>query len=121
MKSIILNFSIILLLNQSGNVFTQDLSNNYKMKINMIVNASCAKCQFGKDEDKNCLLAVEVNSEIFYVDGTSIDDYGDAHGPQGFCNVIRKAHVLGELYENRFILEKFRLLNYRQKKKLYSN
>ena len=107
MKSFILFFSIFFLLIQNNSVTAQEHSESHKMKINMIVDASCSKCQFEKDDD-TCLLAIEINSEIFYVEGTSIDAHGDAHGVTGFCNAIRKAHVIGEISENRFLLEKFR-------------
>ena len=49
------------------------------------------------------------------------DDHGDAHASDGFCNVVRKAHVEGAIDDGRFYLDKFRLLKYREKKKLYSN
>ena len=91
------------------------------MRINLIVDASCAKCQFDKKSDKDCLLAVEIHSDIYYVEGTTIDDHGDAHASDGFCNVVRKAHVEGAIDDGRFYLDKFRLLKYREKKKLYSN
>ena len=91
------------------------------MRINLIVDASCAKCQFDKKNDKDCLLAVEIHSDIYYVEGTTIDDHGDAHASDGFCNVVRKAHVEGAIDDGRFYLDKFRLLKYREKKKLYSN
>ena len=120
MKSFILFFSIFFLLFRNNSVIAQKHSESHKMKINMIVDASCSKCQFNKDDD-TCLLAIKLNSEIFYVEGTSIDDHGDAHGTTGFCNVIRKAHVIGEISENRFLLERFSLLRYRPKKKLYTD
>ena len=91
------------------------------MKINLIVDASCAKCQFDKKSDKDCLLAVEIHSDIYYVEGTTIDDHGDAHASDGFCNVVRKAHIEGDIDDGRFYLDKFRLLKYKEKKKLYSN
>tara|TARA_B000000441_G_scaffold107267_1_gene76917 strand:+ start:150 stop:425 length:276 start_codon:yes stop_codon:yes gene_type:complete len=91
------------------------------MRVNLIVDASCAKCQFDKKSDKDCLLAVEIHSDIYYVEGTTIDDHGDAHASDGFCNVVRKAHVEGAIDDGRFYLDKFRLLKYREKKKLYSN
>ncbi len=91
------------------------------MRINLIVDASCAKCQMGKNNDEECILAVEINSDIYYVEGTTIDDHGDAHASDGFCNVVRKAHVEGIINDGRFYLDKFRLLKYREKKKLYSN
>ena len=91
------------------------------MRVNLIVDTSCAKCQFDKKSDKDCLLAVEIHSDIYYVEGTTIDDHGDAHASDGFCNVVRKAHVEGIIDDGRFYLDKFRLLKYREKKKLYSN
>ena len=91
------------------------------MRVNLIVDASCAKCQFDNKSDKDCLLAVEIHSDIYYVEGTTIDDHGDAHASDGFCNVVRKAHVEGIIDDGRFYLDKFRLLKYREKKKLYSN
>ena len=91
------------------------------MRINLIVDASCAKCQFDKKSDKDCFLAVEIHSGIYYVEGTTIDDHGDAHASDGFCNVIRKAHIEGIIDDDSFYLDKFRLLKYSEKKKLYSD
>ena len=91
------------------------------MRVNLIVDASCAKCQFDKKSDKDCLLAVEIHSGIYYVEGTTIDDHGDAHASDGFCNVIRKAHIEGIIDDDSFYLDKFRLLKYSEKKKLYSH
>ena len=34
------------------------------MRVNLIVDASCAKCQFDKLSDKDCLLAVEIHSDM---------------------------------------------------------
>ena len=101
--------------------FQNELKSEQTMRVNLIVDASCAKCQMGKNNDDECLLAVEINSDIYYVEGTTIDDHGDAHAIDGFCNVVRKAHVEGIIDDGRFYLDKFRLLKYREKKKLYSN
>ena len=72
------------------------------MRVNLIVDASCGKCQFNKADDE-CLLAVEINSEIYYVDGTTIDDHGDAHASDGFCSAFRVAWVQGEIKKDVFI------------------
>ena len=101
--------------------FQNELKSEHTMRVNLIVDASCAKCQMGKNNDDECLLAVEINSDIYYVEGTTIDDHGDAHAIDGFCNVGRKAHVEGIIDDGRFYLDKFRLLKYREKNKLYSN
>src|SRR5687767_3667375 len=65
------------------------------------VEASCGECQF-KMKGKGCNLAIRMDGKSFYVDGTSIDDHGDAHGADGFCEAIRKADVQGEIVNNRF-------------------
>jgi len=117
----IFTLSITFLLIIDISTISQQISHDtHGMRINLIVDASCAKCQFNKEDDE-CLLAVEINSEIYYVDGTTIDDHGDAHGSDGFCNVIRKAHVEGAIEGNKFLLEKFSLLKYRPKTRLYTN
>ena len=113
-------FIIFLLIIDISTIAQQFSSDTPGMRVNLIVDASCAKCQFNKSDDE-CLLAVEINSEIYYVDGTTNDDHGDAHGSDGFCNVIRKAHVEGVIDGNKFLFEKFSLLKYRPKTKLYKN
>ena len=115
--SLFITFLLIIDISTSAQQFS---SNTHGMRVNLIVDASCAKCQFDKNDDE-CLLAVEINSEIYYVDGTTIDDHGDAHGSDGFCNVVRKAHVEGVIDGNKFLLDKFSLLKYRPKTKLYTN
>lgn len=73
------------------------------------VEASCGECQF-KMEGKGCHLAVRMNGKTYFVDGTSIDDHGDAHGETGFCESIRKAEVQGEVVNNRFKATYFKVL-----------
>ena len=113
-------FITFLLIVDISTIAQQISPDTHGMRVNLIVDASCAKCQFNKADDE-CLLAVEINSEIYYVDGTTIDDHGDAHDSDGFCNVIRKAHVEGAIDGNKFLLEKFSLLKYRPKTRLYTN
>jgi hypothetical protein len=38
------------------------------------------------------------------VQGAGIDDFGDAHDKDGFCNSIRKVLVQGKIKEDDFIL-----------------
>ena len=73
------------------------------------VEASCGQCQF-KMEGKGCNLAVRMDGKSYFVDGTSIDDHGDAHGADGFCEAIRKAEVQGEVVNNRFKATYFKVL-----------
>lgn len=75
----------------------------------LTVEASCGQCQF-KMNGKGCSLAVRIDGKPYFVDGTSIDDHGDAHGEDGFCEAIRKAQVQGEIVNNRFQATYFKLL-----------
>lgn len=80
-----------------------------KTSTSQLVDASCGQCQFGMDGE-GCDLAIRIDGQVYYVDGTSIDDHGDAHSEAGFCNCVRKARVNGELKDGRFVATSFELL-----------
>ncbi len=69
---------------------------------------SCGQCKFGLT-GKGCDLAIRINSTAYYVDGTTLDEHGDAHAKDGLCNAIRKAVVQGEVVADRFKVTYFKL------------
>ncbi len=71
--------------------------------------AACGTCMF-KMKGKGCILAVEYNKQYYFVTGTSIDDHGDAHAKEGFCNAIRKAKVQGVVKDEKFAVTYFELV-----------
>ena len=73
------------------------------------VEAACGECQF-KMKGNSCDLAIRLNGVPYFVDGTRIDDHGDAHAKNGLCNAIRRAQVQGEIKEGRFVATYFKLL-----------
>jgi Family of unknown function (DUF6370) len=75
-----------------------------------VVEASCGQCNFGLKDKKGCDLAVRVSGKAYFVEGTKIDEHGDAHAEDGFCEKIRKAEVQGELVDNKFKVTYFKLL-----------
>jgi hypothetical protein len=81
----------------------------------MDVQASCGKCKFGL-AGKTCELAVRINGKSYYVDGAAIDNFGDAHADDGFCNTVRKAQVQGEVVNGKFKATYFALLPAKKKK-----
>lgn len=87
-------------------VSAQDKKDTFKDEI---VEASCGQCQFGI-KAKGCDLAVRINGKSYFVDGTTLDQHGDAHANDGFCNAVRKAKVSGEIVENRFKATSFELI-----------
>ena len=45
-------------------------------------------------------MAVPINDIAYDVKGTGIDDHGDFHAKEGFCNAARIANVKGEIKKN---------------------
>jgi hypothetical protein len=74
-----------------------------------IVEASCGQCNFGMTGG-GCTLAVRIDGKPYFVDGAKIDQYGEAHDADGFCSVIRKAEVTGEIVGDKFKATSFKLL-----------
>ena len=75
----------------------------------LVAEAACGQCKLGL-KGKGCTLAVRLNGQAYFVDGTDIDSHGDAHAKDGFCNKIRKAKVQGAIVNNRFKATYFQLL-----------
>ena len=61
-------------------------------------------------DKKGCDLAVRIDGKPYFVEGTNINDHGDAHSKNGFCNTIRKAEVSGEIKGDKFVATSFKLL-----------
>ena len=61
-------------------------------------------------DKKGCDLAVRIDNKTYFVDGTTLNDHGDAHSQDGFCSAIRKAEVTGEIKGDRFVASSFKLL-----------
>ena len=77
--------------------------------IHQIVEAACGQCQFGMTEKLGCDLAVRIDGETYFVDGTNIHEHGDAHADDGFCVVIRNANVKGKIVDGIFKSDSFTL------------
>ncbi len=75
----------------------------------VVVEASCGQCQFDL-EGSGCDLAIRVDGRAYYVDGTAINEHGDAHAEDGFCNAIRPARVSGRFDSGRFVVTSFELV-----------
>ena len=73
------------------------------------VAATCGTCMF-KMEGKGCHLAIKFKGKDYFVDGTNLDDHGDAHDAEGFCNAIKKAKVQGSIVGDRFLVTYFELV-----------
>lgn len=108
MKLLCLLLSCIFFVSASAQKTDSAAAPNPAKKL-LIVDASCGQCKFGL-KGKGCSLAVRINDQAYFVDGTAIDDHGDAHADDGFCNKVRKAQVQGDVVEGRFKASYFKLL-----------
>ncbi len=79
-------------------------------KKKQIVDVACGQCQFKMKDKKGCDLAVRIEGKSYFVEGTKIDEHGDAHADDGFCNAIKKAEVIGEVKDGKFVVSYFKLL-----------
>jgi len=70
----------------------------------------CATCVFHMNDVHGCKLAVEIEGRPYLVTGSGIDDYGDAHAPDGLCNTERQAYVDGRVEGHRFVAKHIELL-----------
>ena len=112
MKKSILTIIVILC---GSIVFSQvGISKKDTSKPVQIVETACGQCQF-KLPGKSCDLAVRINGKAYFVEGTSIDEHGDAHANDGFCNAIRKAEVQGEIKNEKYVVSYFRLVPEKKK------
>jgi Family of unknown function (DUF6370) len=114
MKNIQKIFIAINLIAISLGTVAQTTTINEEQKL-QIVEASCGQCNFGM-KGKSCDLAIKINGKAYFVEGTKIDDHGDAHASDGFCMTIKKAEVKGEIVGEKFIATHFKLVKEEKKK-----
>jgi len=101
-KSIILIFINLM----SNHCFSQEFKNTNLADSSRSfyeAEASCGSCQFNM-KGNGCFLAIRINTKNYFVQGAGIDDFGDAHHKDGFCNSIRKVTIQGEIKADNFIL-----------------
>ena len=88
---------------------SQAKSDSATLVTDQVVDATCGQCQWGMTGG-GCDLGVKFEGATYFVDGSSIDDHGDAHGEDGLCNCVRKATVAGKVEDGRFVASSFNVL-----------
>ena len=83
-----------------------------KNEIKQVAEISCGQCQFELNSEDGCDLAIRIDDKAYFVEGFDIDDFGDAHAKHtGFCEVIRKGEIVGELINDKFVASSIKLLD----------
>ena len=76
---------------------------------NQVVEVACGQCQFEMEGD-GCDLAIRHEGQCYFVEGSTIDDHGDAHAEDGLCNCVRSGTVTGKVVGGRFVAEQIELI-----------
>ena len=78
---------------------------------NQVVEAACGMCQFKVKSEKGCAMAVKIDGKIYNVEGLDKKTFGDAHAADGYCKVMKKAQVSGEIKKGKFYATSFKYVN----------
>ena len=78
----------------------EKIPSNNQIEGNVLI--SCGMCNF-LTNDNDCSLAVKIGSKVLKVRGVGIDDHGNSHASDGYCNVIKKKYVEGIVRNNLFL------------------
>ena len=81
---------------------------NYTSYNNVQAEASCGQCMFDMD-GSGCDLAVKIEEEYYFIEGTAIDDHGDAHADDGFCKAIKKVTISGKAANGKINVSSFKI------------
>ena len=76
---------------------------------NQVMDVACGTCIYRLPDGVGCYWAVELDGEHYAMAGELPKDH-DNHGPDGMCNMGRKARITGELRGSNFIASAFELL-----------
>ncbi len=110
MKKLLLGLFALIMFNSSNAQDTTSKKLVFNSQLpSYEVEASCGTCMF-KMKGKGCVLAVKFQGKNYFVNGTDIEDHGDAHDKEGFCNAIRKAKVQGSVVSDKFLVTYFELI-----------
>lgn len=101
MKKVILMFLLVF----SVSIFAQ------KKVENLTVDAACGMCQFKIKSDKGCAMAVKIDGKVYHVEGLDKKTYGDAHAADGYCKMMKKAVVNGEVKKGKFYATSFKYVD----------
>ena len=84
-------------------------SNQNKEEFTRVVDAACGECKFDMTGE-SCDLAVKIDDKFYFVEGSAIDEHGDAHAADGMCTAVRKAKVTGRIKGGIFVTSSFELI-----------
>lgn len=100
MKKLIFVFVLLF----SVSIFAQKIEN-------LTVDAACGMCQFKVKSNKGCAMAVKIDGKVYNVEGLDKKTFGNAHAEDGYCNMMKKAIVSGEIKKGKFYATSFKYVD----------
>ena len=100
MKKILFAFLFLF----SVSIFAQKIQNQ-------TVEAACAMCQFKVKTDKGCAMSVKIKDKVYVVEGIDKKEFGEMHSADGYCKVMKKAIVSGEIKKGKFVATSFKYVD----------
>ena len=91
----------VFLLLFSVSIFAQKIQNK-------TVDAACVMCQFKVKTDKGCAMAVKIEGKVYLVEGIDKKEFGEMHSDDGYCKIMKKAVVSGEIKKGKFYATSFK-------------
>ena len=80
--------------------------------------AACGQCQLDMNSKSGCELAIQYGGKKYWVEGSTLQDHGDEHDPEGgMCKKTRKAEIQGTFKDKEFHASSFVLIDKKKKKK----
>lgn len=70
------------------------------------IQIGCSMCIYKMAGSSDCELAALVDGKAYLVEGSGIDDHGDAHAADGLCNTARSAVATGRIEGGRLKVSK---------------
>jgi len=69
----------------------------------------CAMCIYEMDGVDDCVLAVKIAGKPYLVEGSDIDDHGDAHAADGLCNAEHQAVAVGRIEDGKYVAQRIEI------------
>lgn len=82
-----------------------------KKIVNQTVEAACGMCIFKVKSEKGCAMTVKIQGKVYEVEGVDQKTFGNAHAEDGYCNLMKKAVVSGEIKKGKFYATSFKYVD----------
>lgn len=77
---------------------------------NKVVQTGCGMCMFKVNSAKSCGVYAKIDNQFYEVIGLDKKVVGTGHEADGYCEVVKKARVSGEIKRGKFYATSFKYI-----------